>query len=77
MYAIRSYYVSGLKWPTWKRTAKSSKPRGSSLTCPTAQLDQAQFVACGEGETGLGGPLHLYIGRPGLQQDVILYNFIV
>ncbi len=40
-----------------------------------AQLGQAQFVACGEGETGLGGPLHLYIGRPGLQQDVILYNF--
>jgi ABC-type transport system substrate-binding protein len=39
------------------------------------QLGEAQFVACGEGETGLGGSLHLYIGRPGLQQDAILYNF--
>ena len=39
------------------------------------QLGQAQFTACAEGETGLGGPLHMFIGRPGLFQDVILYNF--
>jgi ABC-type transport system substrate-binding protein/predicted small lipoprotein YifL len=40
-----------------------------------AKLGLEQFVACGEGETGLGGPLHMFIGRPGLSQDIILYNF--
>jgi ABC-type transport system substrate-binding protein len=39
------------------------------------KLGLEQFVACAEGETGLGGPLHMFIGRPGLYQDVILYNF--
>ena len=39
------------------------------------KLGVEQFTACGEGETGLGGPLRLYIGRPGLVMDVIIYNF--
>ena len=41
------------------------------------QLGQAAFTACGAGETGLNQPLRLYIGRPGLQQDVILFNFLI
>jgi len=36
-----------------------------------------QFVACKAGETGKGGPLRLYIGRPSLYQEAILYNFAV
>ena len=36
-----------------------------------------KFVACAEGETGTGGPLRLYIGRPGIAQDVIIYNFAI
>jgi hypothetical protein len=41
------------------------------------KLGLAQFTACAEGETGTGGPLHLCIGRPGLYQDVIIYNFAI
>jgi hypothetical protein len=40
-------------------------------------LGVARFTACGEGETGLDQPLTLYIGRPGLSQDVILFNFFI
>ena len=36
-----------------------------------------KFVACAAGETGTGGPLRLYIGRPGIIQDVIIYNFAI
>jgi len=35
------------------------------------------FVACKEGEKGTGGPFRLYIGRPGLVMDVIIYNFAI
>jgi ABC-type transport system substrate-binding protein len=41
------------------------------------KLGLAKFTACAEGETGTGGPLHLCIGRPGLYQDVIIYNFAI
>jgi len=37
----------------------------------------ARFTACAAGETGTGGPLRLYIGRPGLVMDVIIYNFAI
>jgi ABC-type transport system substrate-binding protein len=43
----------------------------------STQLGVARFTPCGEGETGLDQPLTLYIGRPGLSQDVILFNFLI
>jgi ABC-type transport system substrate-binding protein len=41
------------------------------------KVGTAKFVACAAGETGTGGPLRLYIGRPGIIQDVIIYNFAI
>jgi len=41
----------------------------------SAKLGLERFTACAAGETGTGGPLRLYIGRPQLQMDVILFNF--
>lgn len=43
----------------------------------SSKLGVAAFVPCAAGETGNGQPLRLYIGRPGLQQDVILFNFLI
>src|SRR5574340_287593 len=43
----------------------------------STKLGVAAFVPCAAGETGNGQPLRLYIGRPGLQQDVILFNFLI
>ena len=40
-----------------------------------SKLGAAQFTACAAGETAKDGALRLYIGRPQLQQDVIIYNF--
>ncbi len=37
----------------------------------------ARFTACAGGEAGTGGPLRLYIGRPGLTMNVIIYNFAI
>jgi len=39
------------------------------------KLGAAQFTACAAGETPVKGILRLYIGRPQLTQDVIIYNF--
>jgi ABC-type transport system substrate-binding protein len=36
-----------------------------------------KFTACSGGEAGTGGPLRMYIGRPGLQMDVVIYNFAI
>jgi ABC-type transport system substrate-binding protein len=41
------------------------------------ELGLAKFTPCAEGETGLQQPLRLYYGRPQLQQDVILFNFLI
>jgi len=41
------------------------------------ELGLAKFTACAAGETGLQQPLRLYMGRPLLQQDVILFNFLI
>ena len=41
------------------------------------QLGIERFTPCADGETGLNQPLTLYIGRPGLSQDVILFNFFI
>jgi hypothetical protein len=38
----------------------------------TTKLGLERFELCEEGN---GQPLTLYFGRPGLQQDVILFNF--
>lgn len=38
-------------------------------------LGQAKFTACAAGEKGLDQPLRLNIGRPQLQQDVLIFNF--
>jgi ABC-type transport system substrate-binding protein len=43
----------------------------------STQLGVARFTPCAEGEAGLDLPLTLYIGRPGLQQDIILFNFFI
>jgi ABC-type transport system substrate-binding protein len=43
----------------------------------SAALGVAKFIACGAGETGTDGPLRLYIGRPQLQMDVVIYNFAI
>jgi ABC-type transport system substrate-binding protein len=40
----------------------------------SSKLGLERFTACGGSETGTG-PLRLYIGRPQLQMDVLLYNF--
>jgi len=40
-----------------------------------SKLGVERFIACAAGEEGLDQPLRLYIGRPGLSQDVILFNF--
>ncbi len=37
----------------------------------------ARFTACADGEKGTGGPLRLYIGRPGITMNVIIYNFAI
>ncbi|MFC2065099.1 ABC transporter substrate-binding protein [Chloroflexota bacterium] len=39
------------------------------------KLGLEKFTVCAEGETGLGGPLRVYIGRPGIAMTVITYNF--
>jgi ABC-type transport system substrate-binding protein len=44
-------------------------------TFDSTKLGLERFTACAAGETGTGGPLRLYIGRPQLQMDVILFNF--
>jgi hypothetical protein len=43
----------------------------------STKLGAAQFIACtgAAGETPRTGILRLYIGRPTLAQDVIIYNF--
>lgn len=41
----------------------------------STKLGLERFTACAAGETGTGGPLRLYIGRPQLQMDVMLFNF--
>jgi ABC-type transport system substrate-binding protein len=43
----------------------------------STKLGLERFAACAEGETAPAGdrPLRLYIGRPLLQQDAILYNW--
>jgi peptide/nickel transport system substrate-binding protein len=41
----------------------------------SSKLAAAQFTACAAGQTGKGGILRLYIGRPTLTQDVVIYNF--
>jgi peptide/nickel transport system substrate-binding protein len=38
-------------------------------------LGQDKFTACADGETGLDQPLRMNIGRPQLQQDVLIFNF--
>lgn len=43
----------------------------------SSKLGVEAFTPCTAGETGLNQPLRLYIGRPGLQQDVILFNFLI
>jgi ABC-type transport system substrate-binding protein len=43
----------------------------------STKVGVARFTACAAGETGTGGPLRLYIGRPGLVMDVIIYNFAI
>jgi len=43
----------------------------------STKLGLERFTACAEGETGTGGPLRLYIGRPQLQQDAILFNWSI
>lgn len=52
-------------------------PEQAVCTYDSAQLGAAAFVPCAEGQTGLAEPLRLYIGRPGLSQDVILFNFLI
>jgi len=42
-----------------------------------SQLGIDRFTACSGGEAGTGGPFRLYIGRPQLQMDVIIYNFAI
>jgi ABC-type transport system substrate-binding protein len=39
-----------------------------------AALGQAKFIPCGAGKTGTN-KLRLYIGRPGINQDVVTFNF--
>ncbi|MEW5938269.1 MAG: ABC transporter substrate-binding protein [Chloroflexota bacterium] len=43
---------------------------------PTAQ-GQAKFTACAAGETGTGGQLRLYIGRPSISSQDLFMNFNV
>ena len=40
----------------------------------TALLGLARFTTC---DTASTQPLRLYIGRPGLAQDVVLFNFLI
>jgi hypothetical protein len=40
----------------------------------TDKVGLDRFTLC---NTASDKPLRLYIGRPGLQQDVILFNFLV
>ena len=39
------------------------------------KLGVEKFTVCAEGETGLGGPLRVYIGRPSVAMVVLTYNF--
>lgn len=41
----------------------------------STKLGVEMFTACADGETGKEGGLRLYIGRPQLQADVLLFNF--
>ena len=54
------------------------KPTPTRLLClcarDTAKLGMIAFELCEEANDR---PLRLYIGRPGLQQDVILFNFFI
>jgi ABC-type transport system substrate-binding protein len=41
----------------------------------STKLGLERFTACAAGEKGTGGPLRLFIGRPQIFVDVILFNF--
>ena len=49
-------------------------PEKSVCTIDTDKLGLDRFELC---DTANDNPLRLYIGRPGLQQDVILFNFLI
>jgi peptide/nickel transport system substrate-binding protein len=40
-----------------------------------SQLGAAKFVPCAAGETGTGGPVRLYIGRPSLASQDLFFTF--
>jgi len=40
-------------------------------------LGVEKFTVCAEGETGLGGPLRVYIGRPSVSMVVLTYTFVI
>jgi len=41
----------------------------------STQLGAAKFIACAQGETGNGKPFLARLGRPGISQDVLLFNW--
>jgi len=43
----------------------------------STKLGKEKFTVCKDGEKPLDGALRLYIGRPGLQQDVIIFNYFI
>jgi peptide/nickel transport system substrate-binding protein len=50
-------------------------PAQTLCTFDDTKLGLERFTPCAGSEAGTGGPLRLYIGRPQLQADVLLFNF--
>ncbi len=58
----------------YEKETNSYKAAQQVCAIDTEKLGMDRFTLC---NTASDKPLRLYIGRPGLQQDVILFNFLV
>jgi hypothetical protein len=56
--------------------ANAYAPAQKICSVDQAALGQAKFIACAAGATGTG-KLRLYIGRPGIAQDVVTFTFLM
>ncbi len=56
--------------------ANQYKPVQAVCSIDQAALGVPKFIPCEAGKTGTG-KLRLYIGRPGISQDVVTYNFTI
>jgi peptide/nickel transport system substrate-binding protein len=55
--------------------SNSYKERVEVCAYDPSQQGAAKFTPCAPGETGTGGPVHLYIGRPSVSSNDLFFTF--